>query len=110
MRKLYEDRSPINNLPDKYGALGARDFNDEDIHRNDYSFDYSSNLAKKYGPDSDDDIPEIGDLDVSLDDGMISVCDLVRELFKNVKLDADVEYDELDISIYVFLQKKEKIK
>lgn len=109
-RRIYEEKKPINNLPSKFGALGARSFDDEDIHRNDYSFDYSDSLAKKYGPESDDDIPEMGDLDISLDDGMVSVCDLVRELFKNVKLDADVEYDELDISIYVFLQKKEKIR
>ena len=95
MRKIFEKKDDPYGLG-KFGALGARDFNDDDIHRNDYSFNYDD-LNKKYGPESDDDIPEMGDLDISLDDGMVNVCDLIRELFKNVKLDVDVEYDELDI-------------
>lgn len=108
MRKVYEKKDDASDPLYRYSALGARDLHD-DIHRNDYSFNYDD-LNRKYGPDSDDDIPEMGDLDISLDDGMVNVCDLIRELFKNVKLDVDVEYDELDISIYVFLQKREKMR
>lgn len=74
--------------------------------REDYDDLYdTSNYSRKsihsgYDPDTDDDIQS---------DDMQHLLHLIRSLFKNVGVDADIDHEGLDISIYVVLNKKEKI-
>ena len=41
---------------------------------------------------------------------MESLTYLIRQLFKNTNIEVDVDYDGLDIKLYVFLNKREKMK
>ena len=45
-----------------------------------------------------------------LDADMENLTYLVRQLFKNTEIEAEIEYDGLDIVMYVYLNRKEKLK
>ena len=47
--------------------------------------------------------------DVYYNDEMENLCYLIRKLFKNNRVEADVDYSDSDIKVYIYLQKREKI-
>jgi hypothetical protein len=50
------------------------------------------------------------DPDVTDDDEEDHLCYLIRSMFNNYDLNAQVERDDLDITINIFLEKKERMK
>ena len=120
---------------DKYRSTDFEDFEDDDIKNLNIS---KSPNAKIIGDDDldeplpsrfeDDDYPEEeegpGEVngnksddseeegeegDVYYNDEMENLCYLIRKLFKNNRVEADVDYTDSDIKVYIYLQRREKI-
>lgn len=86
-------------LKRKFNETTGEDFDDEDP-----DFDVKSNPVNKSKHEEDDvesDIP---------DEDMKHLLYLLRTFFKNSGIDADIESKDLDIMIYIVLNKKEKMK
>lgn len=71
-------------------------------------------FKEEYDEIKDGDEPSDDDLDGILDESDIdleieNLCSLIRKFLKNSNLESIVEYKDGDITIYVFLDKKEKI-
>lgn len=56
-----------------------------------------------------DDSEEGEEGDVYYNDEMENLCYLIRKLFKNNRVEADVDYTDSDIKVYIYLQRREKI-
>lgn len=63
-------------------------------------FEYEEEFGKEYDGSDEDDSDDDGD----------HLCYLIRSMFNNYGLSTSVERDDLDISVYVYLQRKEKMK
>lgn len=53
---------------------------------------------------------EIEEEDHSFDSDMTYLCDTIQSLFENSGFSVDTDYDNLNITVFVFLNKVEKIK
>ncbi len=65
------------------------------------------------GDDGDDYIDDDSDEEYQNDDfdsEMIDLCNVIKKLYDNSELSVNIDYDGLNIIVYVFFNKKEKIK
>jgi hypothetical protein len=53
---------------------------------------------------------DIEEIDDNFDSEMSSLCETIKSLYDNANLSVDVDYGGLNILIYAFLEKKEKIR
>lgn len=75
----------------------------EDIEEEDFSDEFDD---YKYEPLDDDDYSE----DISDEDEEDHLCYLIRSMFNNYGLNAQVERNDLDLTINIFLERKERMK
>ncbi len=73
---------------------------DEEI--NDDEYDYGD-----YGDESES--PE-GEESSDFDSEMVYLCNTIKSLYDNVDLSVDIDYDGLNITVFTFLEKKEKLR
>lgn len=86
-------------------------FINESDHDNDYHEYDDDNMEMfdpfPYDPQADNVADDSG---AEYDSDMEYLCDTIESLFEKSGLSVNVNYDGLDISIFVFLEKKEKLK
>ena len=78
------------------------DESDLDGHEDDYDEDEDN------GEDDYDDYD--GGENINFDDEMSSLCDTIKSLFDNSSLPVDIDYEGLNLTVFVFLEKKESMK
>jgi hypothetical protein len=86
---------------------------------NETNWDDSRNYTYDDDDDFDKDVPKYQDEEeeeesyseeTSNDDEEDHLCYLIRSMFNNSGINAQVERDDLDLTVYVFLQQKERMK
>jgi len=85
---------------------------------NETNWDDSRNYTYDDDDDFDKDVPKYQDeeeeeesySEESSDDEEDHLCYLIRSMFNNSGINAQVERDDLDLTVYVFLQQKERMK
>lgn len=87
---------------------------------NETNWDDSRNYTYDDDDDFDKDVPKFGEEEEEEesyfseeptdDEDEDHLCYLIRSMFNNSGINAQVERDELDLSIYVFLERKERMR
>lgn len=87
---------------------------EDNFHEYDDEVEREMNRDLNWEDEIDDMVEDEEDSEVQdnpdFDEGMEELCETLETLFENHGISVNITYDSLDISIYVFLDKKEDLK